>query len=115
MNDENFMLISALSVPLGFNITLVSEKDTLTVSGNNDCDLLAGGGNIHPVSVAAAVMGLTLKMKWSEATQVTIMVMWRQYLVQVLRSFANGIEANHFTFVGINENGMLKMEYRRPE
>ena len=109
MNDENFKLISALSVPLGFHVTLCAEADTLTVSGNNDY------ANPDLVALAAGVMQLKLIFKWSKATPETITTLWRQYLVQVLRSFANGIEAEHFQFTGLTPEGLLCMRYQRPE
>ena len=114
MTDQQPNLTEALTrlaVPFGLHLTYTSEDDTMKVSGNLD------HANADHIALAAGMLGAEMRIeKWSECTdQSRVVLLFTQYIIAVLRGFANQLENRDVFFSGSTKDGLLVITVRDDE
>ncbi len=104
-------VLQRLALPFGFHLTYLTVSDTMKVSGNLD------HANQDHIAFAAGISGAELCIeKWSEfADQDRLVLLFTQYIVSVLRGFANQLERRDVKFTGSTQDGLLILTFRDPQ
>jgi len=104
-------VLQRLALPFGFHLTYLTVSDTMTVSGNLD------HANQDHIAFAAGILGGELRIeKWSEYTdQNRLVLLFTQFIIEVLRGFANKLENREVSFAGSTQDGLLILTFKSPE
>lgn len=109
---SSFEILSRLAVPFGFHMKLDTVADILTISGHTD---YADSVNIAGFAgCSGAVLTFTDWQK-TPRTHNQVILVFRQFLIVVLRDFANALESGDIGFISSSQEGILTLGPPRPE
>lgn len=106
-----FEILSRLACPFGFHLKFDTTTDTLTVSGHTD---YADSVNIAGFAGSSGAILTFTNWQRTPRTQDKVIMVFRQFLIVVLRNFANALETGDIGFVSSDQDGTLTLGPPRP-